>query len=128
MKQEILDTNVLVRFLVGDNQKQRAQAEQWFKEAEARKRRVVVTPIVVAETAFVLESFYHKSRVEIARSLLVFISQHWFDVRDREILLRLWTWYEQGFHFVDSFLLAWSQVNDGRVLTFDADIRKKSGD
>lgn len=124
MKQEVLDTNVLVRFLVGDNQKQRVQAEKWFREAEAGKRHIVVVPIVIAETAFVLESFYKKSRSDIARALLVFVSQRWLDVKDREILSKLWSWYEKGFHFVDSFLLAWSQVNDGRVLSFDVDIRK----
>ena len=33
MKKQILDTNVLLRFLVGDNEKQQKEARQWFKEA-----------------------------------------------------------------------------------------------
>lgn len=126
MKQEVLDTNVLLRFLVGDNEKQHAQAERWLKEAETGKKTIVILPIVIAEAAFVLESFYKRSRVEIVRSLLVFISQRWLEVHDRDTLSKMWSWYEQRFHFVDSFLLAWSQVNEGAILTFDADIRKKT--
>ena len=57
MKKEILDTNVLLRFLVGDNKQQHQEAERWFKEAEQRKRKIVLVPLVVAETCFVLESF-----------------------------------------------------------------------
>ena len=126
MRREVLDTNVLLRFLVGDNEKQHAQAERWLKEAEIGKKKIVILPIVIAEAVFVLESFYKRSRVEIVRSLLVFISQRWLEVQDRETLSKMWSWYEQGFHFVDTILLAWSQVNEGAVLTFDAGIRQKT--
>ena len=34
---ELLDTNVLLRFLVGDSPAQKVQAEKWFAEAEKGK-------------------------------------------------------------------------------------------
>jgi len=126
MKKQILDTNVLLRFLVGDNEKQQKEARQWFKEAEQRKRKIVVVPLVVAETCFVLESFYKKQRGEIADALEVFIAQRWLEVEQREVLLLLWSWYRKGLHFVDSFLLAWTQAHTGDVLTFDQSLQKKA--
>lgn len=33
MKEEAVDTNVLVRFLVGDNKVQQKQAKNWFSQA-----------------------------------------------------------------------------------------------
>ena len=120
---EVLDTNVLLRFLVGDVAKQHRQAEDWFKEAEIGKRSIVVLPIVVAETSFVLEKFYRKSRTEIADALEIFLSQRWLEIPDRDILLALWAKYRKGLHFVDSFLWAWSQENRGKVLTFDRGIK-----
>lgn len=125
MKHEILDTNVLLRFLVGDNEKQSQKAKHWFKEAEQRKRKIVVVPLVVAGVCFVLESFYKKQREDIANALEVFIAQKWFQIEEREILLNLWPWYRKGFHFVDSFLLAWTHTYKGGILTFDQSLSKK---
>ena len=127
MKKEILDTNVLLRFLVGDNKQQHQEAERWFKEAEQRKRKIVLVPLVVAEACFVLESFYKKQRKEIAEALEVFLAQRWFGVEEREVLLSLWAWYRKGLHFVDSFLLAWAQTHQGTILTFDQSLSKKVG-
>ena len=124
IKKEVLDTNVLLRFIVGDNEAQQKQAEQWFREAEAGKRKIVVVPLVVAEACFVLESFYKKQREEIAQAVEVFVGQRWLQVENREALLNLWPWYAKGFHFVDSFLLAWSQAQGARVLTFDEKLKK----
>lgn len=127
MKQEVLDTNVLLRFLVGDHEKQHEVAERWFKEAEQHQRKIVVVPLVVAEACFVLESFYKKQRKEIADALEVLIAQRWLQVQEREVLLSLWPWYRQGLHFVDSFLLAWAQAHKGTILTFDQSLSKKVG-
>ena len=123
---EILDTNVLLRFLVGDNKKQQKQAEEWFAQGEKGKKRIVIKPLVVAEACFVLESFYHKKRREIVEVFEVFLSQRWLKVQERGVLLALWTWYSKGLHFVDSFLLAWTKVNKGNLLTFDRQLVKFS--
>lgn len=123
---DIVDTNVLLRFLVGDEPRQQAQARQWFKEAESGKRMLVVVPLVVAESCFVLETFYKKPRQEIASAFEVLLSQRWLAVEDRDVLLGLWSHYCQGLHFVDSFLLAKARVRKGRVLTFDVKLGKKN--
>lgn len=121
----ILDTNVILRFLVGDNKEQQKQAIEWLQEAEGGKREIVVPSIVIAEASFVLESFYKKSRTEIAEAMEVFLSQSWLKVENRKILTELWAWYRLGFHFVDSFLLSWSKSDKYKILTFDKEILKK---
>ncbi|MBI4050766.1 MAG: PIN domain-containing protein [Candidatus Doudnabacteria bacterium] len=116
---EILDTNVLVRFLVGDVPKQKTQAEQWFAEGQKGKRDIVVNLLAVAEAVFVLESFYKLSRAKIAAAMKIFLSQRWLQIFEREILLEALTFYEQKRHFVDSYLIAWSRHNHAGILTFD---------
>lgn len=122
MTPDILDTNVLLRFLVGDNRAQQKLAEQWLKEGEGGKRKIVVLPIVVAESVFVLETFYKKKREEIADSFEVFLSQRWIQVAERDALLSLWQKYREGLHFVDSFLFAWARCNTGHILTLDREL------
>ncbi len=122
---EIVDTNILIRYLVGDDPKQQSQAQRWFREAERGKRKLVIKPIVVAETCFVLESFYQKKRGEIADAFEVILSQKWLLVEERKVLLKLFFWYCQGLHFVDSYLISWAQENKASVLSFDQKVKKK---
>ena len=116
---EILDTNVLLRFLVGDNKSQQKQAQQWFTQAQKGKKKILIKPLVVAEACFVLESFYHQKREEIANAFELFLSQRWLSVPERKTLLALWPWYKKNLHFVDSFLLSWAKLNKSKILTFD---------
>ena len=115
----ILDTNVLLRFLVGDNLAQKNQAAVWFKEAEQGMRDIAVHPLVVAESCFVLESVYGKPRDEIAYALEVFLTQRWLGVVERDALALTWSGYRSGLHFVDSFLIALAQLQSAELLTFD---------
>lgn len=123
---DVLDTNVFVRYLVGDVKEQQERAIFWFKEASLGKRKILVKPIVVAEACFVLEKFYKKTRSEIAEALGVILCQRWLKVEDRASLLDALSFYEKGKHFVDSFLLAWSAKNKAKILTFDLGLLKSS--
>lgn len=126
MKNYILDTNVLVRFLVGDHKEHQESAERWFTLAEKGTINIVIDPVVIAETAFVLESFYTLHRDHIASAMEVFLSQRWLDVREREALLDLWHYYREGLHFVDSYCLAWAQNAGASVLSFDKKVNNRS--
>lgn len=123
---EVLDTNVLVRFLVGDVPAQQKLAEKWLAEAEAGHRHIFVPSLVIAETAFVLESFYKKSLAEIAEALGVVIGQRWLRVEQRELLERTLKFYAKGQHFVDSYLLATRQILGYGILTFDKRLHKQN--
>jgi predicted nucleic-acid-binding protein len=64
-----LDTNVLVRFLVGDDPGQEARAVSLFARATAEGERLFVPQIVVCELVWVLGYAYDKDRSEIAAGL-----------------------------------------------------------
>lgn len=114
-----LDTNVLLRYLVRDNEKQFEQAKKWFKDVRERKIKIVVSSVVVAEACFVLESFYKQTREKIADAMTVVLSQRWLAVSEREILLGLWGDYKKGRHFVDSYLKSQAEIKKGKILSFD---------
>lgn len=60
-----LDTNVLVRFLMNDDEAQAQQVYRLFKTAEAQQEPLLVPLLVVLELFWVLESAYRLNRGEI---------------------------------------------------------------
>jgi predicted nucleic-acid-binding protein len=64
-----IDTNVLVRFLVSDDERQAQTIYSIFKQAEADKVEFWVPLLVLLETLWVLESVYEISRKEIIDSM-----------------------------------------------------------
>lgn len=64
-----VDTNVLVRFLVRDDEKQAKAVYKKFKQAEANKEVLFIPVLVVLETVWVLESVYDVTRQEILDSI-----------------------------------------------------------
>ena len=64
-----VDTNIIVRFLVRDDEKQAEAVRGRLKQAEKNRERFLVPLLVILETIWVLESAYDKSRSEILDSI-----------------------------------------------------------
>jgi len=64
-----LDTNVLIRFLVKDDERQAKIIYKLFKQAELYKEILYVPLLVVLETIWVLESAYKIPRHDILDSI-----------------------------------------------------------
>ena len=64
-----LDTNVLVRFLVKDDERQSKIVYRAFKQAETDHDTFFVPLLVVLETLWVLESVYNIARNDILDSI-----------------------------------------------------------
>ncbi len=120
----ILDTNIILRYLIGDSETLHKKAVDIFKKAESGELKILIKVVVVAEVCFVLESFYKKSLDEIASTMEVLLSQKWIQVEDRKGLLGMWINYRNKRHFVDSYLLSTARVNKYKILTFDKEIGK----
>ncbi len=64
-----IDTNILVRFLVGDNQNQAQVVYDLFKEIETKSEELFVPLLVIMELIWVLESVYAVEREELTDSI-----------------------------------------------------------
>ena len=60
-----LDTNILVRFLVRDDERQSEAVYRLFRRAESEKTVFLVPLLVVLETIWVLGAVYQISRADI---------------------------------------------------------------
>jgi len=64
-----IDTNVLVRFLVRDDEAQFEKARKLIKREVAAGRRVFVSQLVLLETEWVLRSRYALPKIEIIAAI-----------------------------------------------------------
>jgi len=119
-----LDTNIITRYLVGDVESQFTESINMFKRAELGEIRLLILPVVVAEVTYVLQSFYHKSAADISDAMGTFLVQPWFELEHEKALLGMWSWYEQGNHFVDSYLLALNKFENIELFSFDKKLNK----
>lgn len=124
----LIDTNVLVRFITGQPPHLATKARKLVEKAHADEIVLVVAPLIVAETVFTLESFYHLDRIEVAAKLGLLFKSRGFKLLEEEVIFDALERHEaQNISIADTYLAALS-VNLGyKVASFDKDFDKLSG-
>ncbi len=125
MKKRLVDTNLIVRYLVRDDPKQVALADRLFERCERGDLTMVILPVVLAECVFVLESFYEQARPDIARVLTAMITAPHVEIAAMEICVDALARYAPGrMHFVDCMIAAQAAAFELAVATFDRDFAR----
>jgi predicted nucleic acid-binding protein len=112
-----VDTNVLVRHLTGDPPTQAARATRYLERADAP----LLADLVLAEVAYVLESYYEASRAQVAETLRAILAFRSIRVVDEALLQRAIEVYEvHRLDFADAYLVASAErTGVGIVASFD---------
>lgn len=115
-----VDTNVLVRHLTGDPPAMAKRATALLRAAS----ELFLADLVVAETIYVLESFYEVPREQIATTIRSLLAYDSISVVDRDMLLRSVEVYEiDRLDFAEAYLVACAESTGiGRVVSFDRSI------
>lgn len=112
-----VDTNILVRHLTGDPPEMAERATRYL----ATERGLLLTDLVVAETVYVLESFYETPRNQVAEAIRSLIAFDSVVCVDPALLLRAVEVYETDrLDFGEAYLVACAESTEvGRVASFD---------
>lgn len=101
---EMLDANIILRYLLNDNEKLADEAEKIIRGGTAQ-----VTIEVIAEVVYVLKGVYSIERETIKSSLVDFLSE--VQTAEPEVMnLGLKTYSEHNLDFVDCILYAYNRV------------------
>jgi predicted nucleic-acid-binding protein len=116
-----LDTNVLVRHVMGDDPAQAAVARAVIANAEGAGERLLVTVPVLCELVWTLERSYRLSREQIAEVVATLLGSPVFVVEERTPARLALHDFERGrAGFVDYFVGQLAHAQDCRTtLTFD---------
>ena len=117
-----VDTNVIVRHLTGDPPNQARQATALLAAAE----ELLLADLILAETIYVLESFYEVPRGRVAELMRAVLAFPPVTVVDETLLLRAIEVYEvHKLDFAEAYLVACAEVSGvGAVASFDRTLRR----
>jgi predicted nucleic acid-binding protein len=121
-----LDTNAIIRLIIGEPADLAGAAERLFERAARREFTLLLTPLVLGEAVYVLTSFYKLPRARVVEALRRVIDLPGVHATEQESLLRTMALFadKPSLHFVDAYLIASAEVESCGVASFDSAIRK----
>ena len=117
-----IDTNVIVRFLTGDDPRQARRARALI-DTEA----VFVATTVMLETEWVLRSAYGFTGAQVSQALIAFAGLPGVTLQEPERLARALDWAARGLDFADALHLA-AAAAAGGFRTFDRRLARRAAD
>ena len=117
-----IDTNVIIRFLTHDDERQFKKAYSIFKQAA-----VFIPDSVIQETEWVLRYAYDFSVTDICNALSGLFGLKNVRLSNPVLIAQALDWHKKGLDFSDALHLSQCQ-NCESLFTFDKSFRAKSRD
>jgi len=121
MKRAFVDANLILRYFTKEPPDMAEASLKTFSAAQDGHMCLIITPIIVAEVVWVLESFYGYSKEQIAVTIIQFLYSDGLEVMELDILIQaLSLYHEKNIDFADALLavLALSR-GPARIYSFD---------
>lgn len=124
-----LDTNVLVRFLVKDDEVQTRRVVGLMKRAQERNEVLYVSEVVLCELVWVLETNYGVGREEIAANMAKLLRARQLGFRNADLVARALDAYQIGRGDFADYLIREDALLAGAdvVATFDKALLRDRG-
>ncbi|MEK7534609.1 MAG: PIN domain-containing protein [Patescibacteria group bacterium] len=124
-KRYIVDTNIILRFLLQDIALQYNQAKKIFADAKNGKIKLIIPQIVIFEINFALKKYYRLEKEDIIEKIEPILSTEYIEVESRELFfMAIGLHRRENISFVDCFLLSKAKVEEAELFTFDEKLGK----
>ncbi len=121
------DTNVILRYLLADNENQFKQFQPIFESLKEGKQKAVFLPEVLLEAFYVLTKTYGIPPKEVAKVLKDLLLYKGVVNKDKFLLLKAFDMFleTRGLSLLDCFLCVKAKDYKGELLTFDEELKRK---
>ena len=124
----LLDSNILIRYLTNDHPKLASRCEALFHRVASGKEKVILHHLVLAEVIWVLESQYHYPRQKIFETILKMINTPHLEIPDEDIIinaLSLWQYVHFSVDYIDVYNASWIEIKKLKgIYSYDRDFDK----
>jgi len=116
-----LDTNVLVRYLVGDDEKQAQKAFACIRVIAESGKSCFISSIVLCELVWVLESAYDYEKREIGNVLDKLLITKQFEIENKDIVRQAIHDYKAGDGDIADYFIGRFNQDKGCDITYTFD-------
>ncbi len=131
MAEAFMDTDVIIRFLTGDDLAKQAAAAALFEQIEQGLLTVIAPDTVIADAVYVLASrrLYNVARMKIWELLAPLVRLPHFRIQNRLSVLRALEVYASSkLDFGDALIIASMEHQESQILySYDTDFDRISG-
>jgi predicted nucleic-acid-binding protein len=121
----LIDTNVVLRYLLGDHAEFSPRAEAFMADlSEGTTKRAEILDVVLVECVYVMERYYEIPRCEIVEKLSGILNFSGIVNPDKAELLEALLKYENSNIDIVDCILAAHSSSEKVVISFDKDIKK----
>lgn len=125
MKTILVDTNIIIRFLLNDHPAFSLQAKDIILKAQQGSLKLYLDEVVIAEIVWTLSSFYRIKRFEISDKLEEIVSQNWVINPKKDLILQtLALFRSSNLDYIDCWLFVVGKSLDIELATFDKALKK----
>ncbi len=121
MSKNLIDTNLIIRFLVNDNPKKVYRVEKLLKN---KNNINILLDTVIAEIVWVLHSYYSLNKSDVIEKVRALISVDTVECNAFLINRALTLWEENNISYIDAYLAAVSEL--GNIMLYSYDRKFKS--
>ena len=121
----LIDTNVIIRFLIGDHKEHLIESTRIFEEVESGKLEVEILDVVLMEALFVLIKFYGLPKASVVTDLKAILALQGV-VNSNKVILSdaLSLFVDKNVDFVDALICTKSKLQGYEWISFDRDISR----
>jgi predicted nucleic-acid-binding protein len=121
----LLDTNIVIRFLVNDHVEHHAVSKKFFYALELGEKKAMLLDLIIGEIIYVLSSVYKHNKKYIVEQLKLVLSYEHLYLENKPIMIEaLDTFVNKNIDFVDAILCAKKNLEGYEVMSFDKDLKK----
>ena len=124
-----LDTNILMRYFTGEDERKAEHALNLLTRVERGEERIITSSLVIFETIFTLQSFYKVPRQSIKELVLPIISLRGLHLPDKDIYYHAFDLYvTKNISFADAYNAAYMLSEEVyNIYSWDRDFDKIEG-
>lgn len=127
MKTYFLDSNIFLRFLIGDNQKMLSECLSLIKDIKEGRMNAFTSNLVLSEVVWTLGSFYKFPRSKVINAVKGIVGTPGLKICDGYMILAALEIYENSsVKFIDSLVASIHEIYNRKwvVVSYDKDFDK----
>jgi predicted nucleic acid-binding protein len=121
MSKNLLDTNIIIRFLVNDDPQKVKRIESLLRN---KQNKNILPDTIIAEIVWVLNSYYELDKGDIIEEILALTHVETVECNAFLIHRALTIWGENNISYIDAYLAAVAELGNITLYSYDQKFKK----